>query len=231
MFYSWDLPLPVILDFEIWKASNMLFQKVPYYKEEEDANGENDESWDDTWHKKFESLDSPSVDTIKNGKPQYLSSNRDKNKNTSLNMDNNDNITEDEDKVVLRKSFLNKLPYQMEKKTNETIFKYESNSKQARNTTICEPFQVRPTLTTTSIGYIPHLKSENMGTPFQQNDLGYNKQKMNGTNILDTPEMQSNLSGSDIKRNPRETKSASFKIDKNDNHMKKLNQLSRQNIM
>ena len=108
MFYSWDLPLPVILDFEIWKASNMLFQKVPYDKEEEDANSEKDESWDDTWHKKFESLDSPSVDTIKNGKPQYLSLNRDK--TTSLNMDNNDNITEDEDKVVLRRS--NIIPYQ-----------------------------------------------------------------------------------------------------------------------
>ena len=98
--------MPVILDFEIWKASNMLFQKVPFDKEEEDANSENDDPWDDTWHKKFQSLDSPSVDTIKNGKPQYLSSNQDKTKTTSSNMDNNDNITEDEDKVVLRKSFI-----------------------------------------------------------------------------------------------------------------------------
>ena len=221
--------MPVILDFEIWKASNMLFQKVPYDKEEEDANSEKDESWDDTWHKKFESLDSPSVDTIKNGKPQYLSSNRDK--TTSLNMDNNDNITEDEDKVVLRKSFLNKLPYQIEKKTNETIVKYVTSSKQAPNTTVCEPCQVRPSPTTTSIGSIPHLKSENMGSPFQQNDLGYNKQKMKGTNFLETPEMPSSLSGSDMKRNHREVKSASLKIEKSDNHKKKLNTLSRQNIM
>ena len=223
--------MPVILDFEIWKASNMLFQKIPYDKEEEDANGENDESWDDTWHKKFESLDSPSVDTINNGKPQYLSSNRDKTKTTSLNMDTNDNITEDEDMVVLRRSFLNKLPYQTEKKRNETIVKYDTNSKQARNTTICEPRQVRPNPVTASIGYIPHLKVEKMGTPFQQNDLGSNKQKMKGTNFLDTPEIHSNLSESDIKRNLREAQRASFKIDNNDNHMKKLKQLSRQNIL
>ena len=146
-------------------------------------------------------------------------------------MDNNDNITEDEDKVVLRSSFKNKLPYQIEKKPNETIVKYEISSKQAPNTTVCEPRQVRPNLVTARIGSIPHLKLEKMGTPFQQNDLGYNKQKMNGANFLDAPEMHSNFSGSDIKRNHRETKSASFKIDKNDNHMKKLNTLSRQNIM
>ena len=223
--------MPVILDFEIWKASNMLFQKIPYEKEEEDANSEHDESWDDTWHKKFESLDTPSVDTMKNGKPQYLSSNRDKTKTISSNMDTNDNMTEDEDKVVLRRSFLNKRPYQIEKKSNETIVKYEISSKQAPNTTVCEPRQVCPNPVTASIGYIPHLKSKNMGTPFRQNDLGYNKQKINGTNFLDTPEMHSNFSGSNIKRNHRETKSASFKIDKNDNHKKKLNTLSRQNIM
>ena len=207
----------------------MLFQKVPYNKKEEDANSENGESWDDTWHKKFESLDSPSVDTIKNGKPQYLSSNRDK--TTSLNMDNNDNITEDEDKVVLRRSRLNKLPYQIEKKPNETIIKYVTNSKQAPNTTVCEPRQVRPNPVTASIGYIPHLKVENMGAPFKKDDIGYNRQKMKGTHFLDTAEMHSNLSGGDIKRNLREAKSASFEIDKKDNHMKKLNQLSRQNIM
>ena len=223
--------MPVILDFEIWKASNMLFQKVPFDKEEEDANSENDDPWDDTWHKKFQSLDSPSVDTIKNGKPQYLSSNQDKTKTTSSNMDNNDNITEDEDKVVLRKSFINKLPYQIEKKSNETIVKYKISSKQAPNTTVCEPRQVRANPVTPSIGNIPHLKVENVRTPFQQNDLGFNKQKMKGTNFLDTPEMHSNLSGGEIKRNLRDVKSASFEIDKNDNHMKKLNQLSRQNIM
>ena len=207
----------------------MLFQKVPYDKEQEEANGENDESWDDAWHKKFESLDSPSVDTIKNGKPQYLSVNQDKTKTSSLNMDNNDNITEDEDKVVLRGS--NKIPYQIEKKPNETIVKYEISSKQARNTTVCEPRQVRPNPVTARIGCIPHLKVQKMGTPFQQNDLGYNKQKMKGTHVLDTPEMHSNLSGGDVKRNLREAKSASFQMDKNENHMKKLNTLSRQNIM
>ena len=206
----------------------MLFQKIPYEKEEEDANSENDESWDDTWHKKFESLDTPSVDTMKNGKPQYLSSNRDKTKTISSNMDTNDNITEDEDKVVLRRSFLNKRPYQIEKKSNETIVKYEISSKQAPNTTVCEPRQVCPNPVTASIGYIPHLKVENMGA---QKDLGNNRQKMKGTHFLDTPEMHLNLSGGNMNRNHREVKSASFEIDKNDNHMKKLNQLSRQNIM
>ena len=40
----------------------MLFQKVPYEKEEEDKNGENADFWDDAWHKKFETLVSSGAD-------------------------------------------------------------------------------------------------------------------------------------------------------------------------
>ena len=54
-----------ILDFEIWKASNMLFQELPYEKEEDDNHGQNDDLWDDTWHKKFETRESHSVQNLK----------------------------------------------------------------------------------------------------------------------------------------------------------------------
>ena len=49
----------------------MLFQKVPYEKEEEDNNGENDGFWDDTWHKKFETPESLTVHKLKTGDPEY----------------------------------------------------------------------------------------------------------------------------------------------------------------
>ena len=68
------MPLPVVLDFEIWKASNMLFQKVPY-ENEEDKNGENGDFWDDAWHKKFETLESSRADQSKSGDPEYPPSN------------------------------------------------------------------------------------------------------------------------------------------------------------
>ena len=61
--------MPVVLDFEIWKASNMLFQKVPYVNDEEDKNGENDDLWDDTWHKQFETPESLTVHKLETGKP------------------------------------------------------------------------------------------------------------------------------------------------------------------
>ena len=71
--------MPVILDFEIWKASNMLFQELPYEKEEDDNNGENDDLWDDTWHKKFETRESHSVQNLKSVEPDYPPSNSDEN--------------------------------------------------------------------------------------------------------------------------------------------------------
>ena len=67
--------MPVILDFEIWKASNMLFQKVPYEKEKEDKNGENGEFWDDAWHKNFETLETSGADKLTSGEPEYPPSN------------------------------------------------------------------------------------------------------------------------------------------------------------
>ena len=76
--------MPVVLDFEIWKASNMLFQKVPYEKEEEDNNGENDGFWDDTWHKKFEILESSTVHESKSGEPKYPPSNSDNNISSNI---------------------------------------------------------------------------------------------------------------------------------------------------
>ena len=48
--FRYDLDLPIILDFEIWKASHMLFQNIPYDDDTDDANNEiEDEIWDDLW--------------------------------------------------------------------------------------------------------------------------------------------------------------------------------------
>ena len=69
--------MPVVLDFEIWKASNMLFQELPYEKEEEYNNGENDDLWDDTWHKKFETRENHTVSNLKSVEPDYPPSNSD----------------------------------------------------------------------------------------------------------------------------------------------------------
>ena len=77
--------MPVVLDFEIWKASNMLFQKVPYVKDEEDKNGENDDFWDDTWHKKFETPESLTVHKLKTGDPEYPPSNSYTNISSNIN--------------------------------------------------------------------------------------------------------------------------------------------------
>ena len=43
---SWDVNLPVLLDYEIWKSSNMIFQPIP--NTEQAAN--NDNTWNDGWH-------------------------------------------------------------------------------------------------------------------------------------------------------------------------------------
>ena len=50
MYFSCDVNLPVLLDFEIWKASNMLFQIIPIAKKV-DHNTAFDSTWDDNWHK------------------------------------------------------------------------------------------------------------------------------------------------------------------------------------
>ena len=59
-----DIKLSNVLDFEIWRASDMLFQKFPY--ENRDENHEkyknflfrtNETNWDDTWHETLEKDD------------------------------------------------------------------------------------------------------------------------------------------------------------------------------
>ena len=52
----------------------MLFQKVPYEKEEDKCD-ENGDFWDDTWHKKFETHESAVVDRLKSNEPEYPPSN------------------------------------------------------------------------------------------------------------------------------------------------------------
>ena len=47
-WFRYDLDLPVILDYEIWKASHMLFQNIPY-DEDTDVDIEDEDSWDDHW--------------------------------------------------------------------------------------------------------------------------------------------------------------------------------------
>ena len=59
-FFRWDLNLPVILDFEIWKASNMLFQNIPNgfiecYERCLSKEG-HENKWDDSWYESFEEL-------------------------------------------------------------------------------------------------------------------------------------------------------------------------------
>ena len=48
IFCRYDLDLPVILDYEIWKASHMLFQNIPY-DEDTDADNDSNDGWDDSW--------------------------------------------------------------------------------------------------------------------------------------------------------------------------------------
>ena len=49
--FRWDLNLPVVLDFEIWKASNMLFQHIPNNGDvESDTKESSANNWDDSWY-------------------------------------------------------------------------------------------------------------------------------------------------------------------------------------
>ena len=41
--------MPVILDYEIWKASHMLFQGIPYEDDSSDENDDSNYDWDDEW--------------------------------------------------------------------------------------------------------------------------------------------------------------------------------------
>lgn len=54
--------LPVVLDFEIWKASNMLFQNIPYEGDKEERDNL-DTLWDDSWHKNFKTEPPSEVNT------------------------------------------------------------------------------------------------------------------------------------------------------------------------
>ena len=50
--FRWDINLPALLDYEIWKSSNMIFQPIPNTKQEERI----EKGWDDAWHHKKYSL-------------------------------------------------------------------------------------------------------------------------------------------------------------------------------
>ena len=47
------MKLPVVLDFEIWKASNMLFQNIPRGSENNKRAVDQTSYWNDFWHKSF----------------------------------------------------------------------------------------------------------------------------------------------------------------------------------
>ena len=47
------MKLPVVLDFEIWKASNMLFQNIPRGSENKKRTCDQTNNWNDFWHKSF----------------------------------------------------------------------------------------------------------------------------------------------------------------------------------
>ena len=53
LYFSWDVKLPVVLDFEIWKASNMLFQNIPRGPENNKRTCDQTSNWNDLWHKSF----------------------------------------------------------------------------------------------------------------------------------------------------------------------------------
>ena len=61
----------------------MLFQELPYEKED-DNNGENDDLWDDTWHKKFETLENNPVHNSKGVEHDYPPSNSDENISSNI---------------------------------------------------------------------------------------------------------------------------------------------------
>ena len=52
-YFSWDVKLPVVLDFEIWKASNMLFQNIPRGADNNKRIYDQTSNWNDFWHKSF----------------------------------------------------------------------------------------------------------------------------------------------------------------------------------
>ena len=44
--FRYDHDIPMLLDYEIWKSSSMLFQKSPYDEKDEEENNEKDEEED-----------------------------------------------------------------------------------------------------------------------------------------------------------------------------------------
>ena len=63
--FRWDLDLRVILDYEIWKASHMLFQHIPYVNDGS-VNQHHDGVWDDSWHNELKpENESPTNKNIK----------------------------------------------------------------------------------------------------------------------------------------------------------------------
>ena len=63
MFYSfsWDVKLPVVLDFEIWKASNMLFQNIPRGTYVSKGGNDYTSNWNDFWYRSFPDDVEPSM--------------------------------------------------------------------------------------------------------------------------------------------------------------------------
>ena len=61
LIYRWDVKLPVVLDFEIWKASNMLFQSIPRETDEGKWRYSQTSNWNDFWHKTFPDEIEPSM--------------------------------------------------------------------------------------------------------------------------------------------------------------------------
>ena len=60
------MKLPVVLDFEIWKASNMLFQNIPRGSENSRKPCDPTSNWNDFWHKSFPEEVEPELIRSKN---------------------------------------------------------------------------------------------------------------------------------------------------------------------
>ena len=60
------MKLPVVLDFEIWKASNMLFQSIPRGSENNKRTCDPTRNWNDFWHKSFPEDAEPELIISKN---------------------------------------------------------------------------------------------------------------------------------------------------------------------
>ena len=66
--------MPVVLDFEIWKASNMLFQNIPRGSENNKRTVDQTSNWNDFWHKSFPEEVEPDTIRSKNHVNDTMSS-------------------------------------------------------------------------------------------------------------------------------------------------------------